>query len=952
MFFKSVVGKTLVLCLMALFALSAQQLPQRVITKGDIHYLSNELIIKFKYYQPTDVSGKVTPDALILSKMEFLGAKSVNTVFPPKAVEASSRGIERIVSLKYGSNVDPLYAAAKLSAVAEIEWIEPRYVYSTSGVPNDPQWSRQWFLPKIKAAEAWDINQGTPNIIIGIVDTGVDWDHPDLVANVWINPNEIPGNGIDDDGNGYIDDVRGWDFGGANGTPDNNPMEDQPDHGTHVAGCASACTNNGIGVAGIGYNSRVMAVKTSRNDQRDPASGAPYVVYGYEGILYAAQNGCKVINCSWGGGGFSMFGQDIINQATDMGAAVIAAAGNESSREKSYPASYDNVLSVVATTSTDGKAGFSNYGYYVDVSAPGNTIYSTWQNDTYTNLSGTSMASPITAGLVALTLAQFPSLTPLQAAEKVRVSVDNIDNNNTASLKQLLGKGRINALKALQENDFTSVRAILTEVSDSATGNNDGIFQPGETVTIYVKFKNWLNPTSNLSVTLESKSPYATVSANATANFGAKQTGEVFDNQGQEFQVTLAANTPENSDIGLLLTFSDGAYSDFQWIGAVGNPTYATTMGNKVAATITSTGIIGYADYPDNLKGKGFKYDEGNSMLFEGSLMLGTAGNQIINSARGSDQSFQDKDYQQEIPFSLKIPGDKADVEGFGVFNDNLAGGSKLGLQITQRTYNYSQTADENYIIVRYTIKNTSAAAINGLYAGLFFDWDMVDGQGDLTEWYAPGNYARAWNNSASMTTKVGTALISRTNYSFQPIANDGSVGGINIYDGFTDFEKWTALSSGVVTTKYGPMDISHVIGGGPYNIAAGDSIEVAFALAAADSDVLLDQAISNARGKWSVIMSASEAPGNLPLSFSLLQNYPNPFNPETVIRYSLPTSDNVVLTVYNSIGEKVASLVNEVQEAGYHEAVFNAKNLPSGLYFYRIESGSFTATKKMVLLK
>lgn len=951
MFFASVVRNTLALCLLAVFALSAQQVPQRVISKGNVDYLSNELIIKFRFQQPTDASGSVTPLASVADRLEFLQVKKAKTLFPPKAMEASTTGLERIVSVHYSADIDPLYAATKLANIAGIEWIEPRFVYKSTFVPNDPLYNQQWYLPKIKAHDAWDINQGSAAIVVGIDDTGVDWDHPDLAGNIWINDNEIESNGLDDDNNGYIDDYRGWDFGGANGTPDNNPMEDQPDHGTHVAGCVSASTNNGVGVAGIGFNTKVMAVKTSRNDQRDPSSGAPYIVYGYEGLMYAAQNGAKIINCSWGGGGYSLLGQNIINDVTNMGSVVVAAAGNESSRDKFYPSAYNNVLSVAATGSSDTRSSFSNYGYTVDVASPGSGIYNTWQNNTYASLSGTSMASPITAGLVALTMAQFPNLTPLQAAEKVRVSADNIDNLNP-TFAQLLGKGRINALRALQNTDFTSVRSVEAIFSDAVTGNNDGIFQPGETIAVMVRFKNWLNATSNLSVTLVSKTAYATVSANPIVSFGAKQSGEIFDNSTSQFQFTISQSAPENSDLAFVLSYSDGTYSDFEWINTTGNPTYATTVGNNVAVTVTSTGNLGYADYPNNTKGSGFKFDSGNNMLFEGALMLSTAANQIINSARGSNQSVQDKDFQSEIPFSLKIPGIKADVEGYGVFNDNLAGGSKLGLQIKQRSYNYSATADENFTIVRYTIKNTSNLAVSGLYAGLYFDWDLIDGSGDRTEWNAAGNYGKVWNNNTSFTTKVGTALISGTNYSFKPIANDGSAGGINVYDGFTDAEKWTTLSSGIVAGQIGAGDISHVTGGGPYNIAPGDSIDVAFALAASNSDADLDQAISNARGKWTGITSFKDFGNELPGSFALGQNFPNPFNPETVVRYALPVAGNTVVTVYNSLGQKVATLVNEFKEAGNHQVSFNAANLPSGLYFYKLESGTYSAVKKMMLLK
>lgn len=951
MFFFSAVKKTVFLSLFIVFALSAQQIPQRVISKGSVDYLSNELIIKFRFAPATDAQGVAALSSSIAEKMEFLNLKSAKTLFPPKAIASSISGIDRIISVKYSADIDPQFAASKLSKVADIEWIEPRIVYKTGAVPNDPSYGTQWYLPKIKAAEAWDINQGSASIIIGIDDTGVDWNHPDLIGNVWINTNEIENNGIDDDNNGYIDDYRGWDFGGSNGTPDNNPMEDQPDHGTHVAGCASASTNNGIGVAGVGYNTKVMAVKASRNDQRDPSSGAPYIVYGYEALLYASQNGAKVINCSWGGGGYSLLGQNIVDEITANGVVVVAAAGNSSLRDPFYPAAYNSVFGVASTTSSDLRSSFSNYGTYVDVAAPGSSIYNTWQDNTYASLSGTSMASPITSGLVALTMAQFPSLTPIQAAEKVRVASDNIDNLNP-SYALLLGKGRINALRALQSNDFKSVRAIETVFSDAVTGNNDGIFQPGETITVFVKFKNMLNATSNFAVTLVSKTSNATVTANPSVSFGAKQPDEIFDNTGSLFQFTISNTVPENSELGFILDMSDSPYSDFQWITTIGNPTFATTIGNKVAVTVTSTGNLGYADYPNNTKGKGFVYDGENNMLFEGALMLSTAANQVINSARGQTQNVQDKDFQSVTPFSLKIPGEKADVEGFGVFNDNLAGGSKLGLQIRQRSYNFSATNDEDFVIVRYTVKNTSQSPVNGLYAGLYFDWDLIDGSGDRTEWNTAGNYGKVWNNNASFTTKVAAALVSGTNYLFRPIMNDGSVGGINVYDGYTDLEKWNSLSTGVTTTQMGPGDISHVVGGGPFNIAPGDSIDLAFALAAGNSDATLDNAIANARLKWGVITSVKEIQDVVPASFALFQNYPNPFNPETKIKFSVASPGLVSVKVYDILGNMVTELINREMDKGVYEASFDAKSLSSGIYFYEMKAGSFNQKMKMLLLK
>ena len=267
--------------------------------------------------------------------MSAYSLKSAYKIYPT-VTDNTGAGLDRIIEIKYGSDVDPQYLASQIKKSADVEWAEPRYIYKTSYVPSDPSFSKQWSLTKINATQAWDVAKGDTSIIIGIVDTGIDWDHPDLAANIWTNKKEIPGNGIDDDNNGYVDDVRGWDFGGSTGTPDNNPMEDKPDHGTHVAGIASAVTDNGVGVASIGGNSKLMAVKTSTNSNRD-SNGNPYISYGYEGIVYAVDNGAKIINCSWGGDGYSMDGETVIKYALAKGALVVAAAGNDMTFRRFLP---------------------------------------------------------------------------------------------------------------------------------------------------------------------------------------------------------------------------------------------------------------------------------------------------------------------------------------------------------------------------------------------------------------------------------------------------------------------------------------------------------------------------------------------------------------------------------------------------------------------------------------
>lgn len=923
---------------------------KKIIEKGNVKYLSNTIVIKFIETVKAAANKRVELPSSLSNTMMAFGMKTSQALFPEKTFERNS-DLGKMVEIEFYTDADPFYVASKLKNDKNIEWVEPRFVYETTYVPNDPSYpTQQYGLTKIEAELAWDINKGDTSVVVGIVDTGVDWDHPDLAANIWRNWGEIPDNGIDDDGNGYIDDIRGWDFGGLVGIPDNDPVEDKPEHGTHVAGIASAVTDNGVGVASIGFNSRIMPVKTAQDDQRN-SQGQAYIVYGYEGIVYAADNGAQVINCSWGGGGFSMFGQAVIDYAISKGSLIVAAAGNSNSIEEFYPAAYKGVFAVASTTSTDTKSSFSNYGRYIDVSAPGTDIYNTFQNDTYATLSGTSMASPLVAGLAALTFAQFPSYNPIQVGQQIRVNSDDLNTINP-SYVDLLGYGRINAFKTLSNINSKSVRAIEVTFSDEAPGGNgDGILQPNETVSIAIKFMNYLNPTSSLTIDLEKKNNYSTI-VNSSFNAGSKNTLEEFNNYSNKFTFTVANNVPANTQLYFELRYADGTYSDFQWISIIANPTYATQFGNDVAMTITSKGNFGYNDYSTNQQGIGFTYLDGASLMYEGALILGTSETNISDAARGSNQSTQNKDFAIVQPFVLSIPGDVADIQGSSIINDNNAGSTKIGVTANLKSYTFTTEADKNYMILDYRFVNTNSTEISNFYSALFFDWDFADYNFDISNWDDVNKYGYVFNNKGNPNNYVGIALISSNNYGFYAIQNDGGAGSINIYDGFTDTEKWTAISNGIGRASAGPADISHVVSSGPYTIPANDTIRVAFAVLAADNKTDLDAAVAAARSKFSVITDIGDNELIKPISFNLDQNYPNPFNPTTIIKFSIPEENNVTLKVYDVIGKEVSVLINEKKSAGNYEISFDAAGLSSGVYFYKLEAGNFTSTKKMILIR
>ncbi|NTW48136.1 MAG: S8 family serine peptidase [Chlorobiales bacterium] len=449
--------------------------------------------------------------------VQSLGVTAEKKLFGkfPVSATLTKRGesLGRIRVLSYASGEDPKMVADALGKDESVEYAEPYFVRRIFYDPDDPSYPSSWWLQKIQAAQAWAVTKGDTSVIIGIIDTGIQWGHPDLAANIKRNWSEIPNDGIDNDGNGYIDDVVGWDFGSANNYPDsggsgdNNPDERTAIHGTHCAGIAAAVTDNGVGIASVGFNSKILPVKVTIDSDQDNG-----IYYGYEGILYAAERGAKIISCSWGGEGYSQAEQDIIDYVTEVkGALVFAAAGNGDftyhigyniDDSPIYPAAYNNVFAVGATNLYDEKASFSNYGATAcDLMAPGVGIWSTWKSNSYSYLSGTSMACPMMAGSAALVLAKFPNYTPQKIAEQLRATADNIDAKNP-NYAGKLGKGRLNIYKAVSDT------VVLLEVSDFELNDIDGdnYLSAGDTVSMTMTLKNGFPPVSGVNVAVTSQS--------------------------------------------------------------------------------------------------------------------------------------------------------------------------------------------------------------------------------------------------------------------------------------------------------------------------------------------------------------------------------------------------------------------------------------------------------------
>jgi parallel beta-helix repeat protein len=334
---------------------------------------------------------------------------------------------------------------AAFNSNPDVEYAELNYIVSINATPNDPLYPVQWPLNNtgqmypesghynpppgtpdcdIDAPEAWDISTGGPDVIVAVVDTGVDYRHRDLDDNMWINIGEIVGNGVDDDNNGYVDDIYGYDFINNDGDPC-----DDYGHGTHCAGTIASEGNNGVDIAGVCWNARIMALKFLGSDGYGSTS------YAVTAFYYAVANGADVISNSWGGGGYSYVMKEAIDYAHSQGVIMVASAGNNNSNYPKYPAYYEHMISVAATNSNDEKAPFSNYGDWVDIAAPGVDILSlrvenTSQgivSDDYTRVaSGTSMACPYIAGACALLLSANPLLTCDEVYDILIETVDPI----------------------------------------------------------------------------------------------------------------------------------------------------------------------------------------------------------------------------------------------------------------------------------------------------------------------------------------------------------------------------------------------------------------------------------------------------------------------------------------------------------------------------------------------
>jgi subtilisin family serine protease len=421
------------------------------------NFLSAQTTYFIKYKENvslSDIEQKVQQDQFIPSGSPFQIQADLKSVdYLAKGIARSNDVLGRIIKITFVDDVDEGAFLQLKNLDEDIEYVQKALAYQINIVPDDSLVSQQWALSKIQAYDAWDKTQGADSVIIGMIDTGIDYFHPDLKNKIWQNPGETGNgketNGIDDDNNGFVDDYRGWDFTDRVGFPfdssggdylgwDNDPLDEQG-HGTYISGIAAAQTNNFTGIAGAAPNIKLMNLRAF-----DPGG------YGEEddvaaAILYAVQMNVKVLNMSFGDYSFSYVLRDVIQFAYSKNLVLVGSSGNQNSSDPHYPSGYSEVICVGNSTQDDFRAGNSNYGSTLDLMAPGTQIVTTARNNNYASISGTSASTPHVAAAAALIL----SLGNFTNEEVKQILKSTSDDIGEPGWDIFTGAGRLNMYRAV-----------------------------------------------------------------------------------------------------------------------------------------------------------------------------------------------------------------------------------------------------------------------------------------------------------------------------------------------------------------------------------------------------------------------------------------------------------------------------------------------------------------------
>ena len=728
--------------------------------------------------------------------------------------------------IKSYQNVAEISMAEGINATKQIEGVKLPERNNTpvpTALPagtNDPRFVDQWHYENtgqnngtpgadISLLDAWQVETGNPNVIVAIEDGGVDYDHEDLAANMWINPGEIAGNGIDDDNNGYVDDIYGYNFA------DNTGDIYVGDHGTHVAGTVAAVSNNGIGVSGIaGGSGNNDGVKLMSCNVFSASSGGFAEAYSY-----AADNGAVISQNSWSYTSPYQYDQAVLDgidyfianaggaNAPMNGGIVIFAAGNDNSQSRYYPAYYSNVLAVASTNKNDVKAYYSNYGTWVDIAAPGGelettnedptAVLSTFPNDTYGVFQGTSMACPHVSGVAALVVSKYAgNITPAELRTKLVDNTDPIDDLNT-SYAGKLGSGRLNAYKALTDDNLPSVPSGLAASNVTQTSFTIGWNAVSGAVSYDVQIREQGGAWQTIN-TSQITCDYSGAVAETTYEFQVRANNDAGSSSYSAIASVVTEAAPTAPNVPMNLTASDITYNSFTitWDVTAGAVDYDLNV--RPAGGTWST---------INLSTTSYNY---NSLNAETNYEFQVRAN---NSVGSSDYSNIETATTLAAPTAPNVPMNLTasdityhsftitwDVTAGAVdydLNVRPAGGTWSTINLSTTSYNYNGlNAETNYefqvrannsvgssdysnIETATTLAAPSAPATpinlvasNITYNSFTISWDaVVDADDYDLDIRVTGGTWSSFNTS--LTTYNYTSALASTNYEFRVRSNN-----------------------------------------------------------------------------------------------------------------------------------------------------------------------------------
>ena len=743
----------------------------------------------------------------------------------------NSVDLSLIFEIEYQGNYSVEQVINQLYSIGIVEYAEPIYIPKLLYSINDPLAFNAYYLDMVQAYAAWDVQKGDTNIVIGIVDTGVDILHPDIQDNIKHNYKD-PIDGIDNDLDGKVDNFSGWDLG----EDDNDPTPTAGGyHGLWVAGCAAAVPNNNSMGAGVGFNTKILPIKITNS--------AGYLTAAYDGIVYAADHGCKVINASWGSSGaYSMYNQEVINYAAiNKGCIIVAAAGNDNNKGLFYPASYENVVSVGGTEQNDQKwvnsvSNGSNFNDRVDICAPSKAIWTTYQGGSYIKIGGgTSFASPQVAAGAALVWAQFPSYTAAQVVARIKCTADDLYSipfNQTYAGQ--LGTGRLNVYTAL-------TKAAAPYVGPVKIYSDNGVMAVGDTVAFWIDLQNYLSTASSVNATISTENENVLL-LDSTANYGGFGTLE--SKKGDvPYRMIVLGTAAQNEVVFFMVTITDVTHTWKEAISININRDYLDIDKNLIQTSLTSIGTVGY-NYAK--QGSGFRYNNSSSAIYEMGIVVATD-SVHLSSAR-------EFDFNTEFAVKTNTKGE-SDFDVETNFNDEFANVNKLNISLNQKSMMWTSSGNNKYVILEYCIKNNGVSDLNDVYVGMYTDFDIIDRNTNKAGYVSSKRLGYAYRDGSAY---YGVQMLSNESPFFYAFNNDGTGGSIKTNDGFSSAEQFISMKNGLARTSATYGDVSTMIGAGSLNISAGDSIWVAFALVAGDDLNDITTSASNALLKYKEIRSVS----------------------------------------------------------------------------------------------